>query len=231
MLRIDITEIAKITKKDSHASELSHIDTITSTLHNSHRNEQKLYSGEVSRKYSTSFALTTTNTFQKSQQVGVGLKASAGADVFLAKLTAELSANYGYNWGDSTMAGTTNTTTYEKTVTIPKQAVTLNPYTEVDITTEVSSQKVEDRYLVDANIDDVGFVGIRDYWIEPKLSLLNTAIDSSDMLLKPDNENLMNIVYDKNVDLYIVKRIPFIVERNEIVTNTIVGDERPFHET
>lgn len=268
-LRIDLTEIANIIRKDSHTYELNHIDTITSTLQNIHENEQQINSGEITRKYSTSLTLTTTNTITKSHQVGGGFKGSAKANIFFAKVSAELSHNYGYNWDHSSMAGTINTTTNEKTVTIPKQTITLRPYTKVNVTTEVFIQRVKVRYLIDAYIDGVGFeckdtcnyceaysndckvpflffipilnesysdnLDKLDSWPkdfnENPLFLLQIVSDNKDrMLFTPDDENLVNIVYDESSNKYILKRIPFIVDRTEIVTKTEIGKERPFYE-
>lgn len=203
----NVSEIACSRFKTSYTSELCLLEIVDEMLVNRTATTQTLKTNQIKRKYATNVSFTSSLSFDKSQEFGVGIKATAGFD-FFAKVQLELSVNHAYNLG--TFESNSTTKSNEKIVTVPAQEVSLESQTQVNITTQIFTQKVIDHYLIDLYIDNIQ--------IDDKL-----PYNFDNMKCLPDFGK-DEIGIENRDGRFILTNIPFVVERTEYI------DKLPFAE-
>lgn len=152
-LHFNVTGIASFRRFDSYRSELHHLETVNTVLHNTSPDKQTAKTTQIVRRYLTTTVSATSKTFDRNHEVGAGVKVTAGFD-FIEKAEVEISGNYKYHNGSSEKTDTSITTTFEKTVTVPSQDIVIRPNSDLHVTTEFFSVREQVFYFVDLVISN-----------------------------------------------------------------------------
>lgn len=167
-------------------------------------------------------------------EISIGGNVNGELNLIIARFSGGVSPSYRHNWGSSTSNSKTETTTYQRTVTVPSQQIIVNPFSKVEVFTDFFSYEETIHYLIDLEIDEMIYVnytqplqcGGKTFDQDtPNFMALNLQYHLNYISRSSGSQDEVNIV--KMGGQFILKNIPFVAKMTGYHSEIRVGKQMP----